>query len=53
MRYWVLLAIFNVAVLMMAGCGQKGALFLPQELPPEQPESEPVSNDEANSQSTL
>ncbi len=37
MRYLVILA-----VLLVAGCGQKGALFLPEKLPEKLPDELPV-----------
>jgi len=41
MRYLVLMSILSGTTLMMVGCGQKGALFLPEELPEELSEKLP------------
>ena len=46
MRYLMLLAILNGAILTMAGCGQKGALFLPEEQPEELPSESPQTQPE-------
>jgi len=40
MRHLVLWSILSGTILMMVGCGQKGALFLPNEEAPSQPEEQ-------------
>jgi len=40
MRHLVLMSILSGTTLMMVGCGQKGALFLPGELPEKLPSEE-------------
>ncbi len=42
MRYLIFLSIFMGAILTMAGCGQKGALYVPQELPPQSPQQDTI-----------
>ncbi|MEY8204990.1 MAG: lipoprotein [Bermanella sp.] len=43
-RVLVLLAMLSGAILLMAGCGQKGALFLPGDAPNELPKAAPPAD---------
>jgi len=50
MRYLVLMSILSGATLMMVGCGQKGALFLPGEEAKQAPQSLPDKPSKADAQ---